>query len=277
MPCTRPMAAAQRVAVFAGIGAWVDVFDWSPTIASNPAFTLDDIDDLAEKGVEVIYIQSTRPIRPEAILDKELFEAIIERAHTRGMRVVSWYLPSHNDLKADWVRLVLPMWLGADGIVWDIEDTTTLKDVPERNRRLAQVANAMRRNYPDLPMAAAVLPNVVTDVLNTNYWPQFPWTEIRDTFDVWMPMDYWTNRAAGTEYRDAERYTTENITRLRAQLGKPDAVVAPVGGIADKVTSEDIAGFIRASKAAGAIGVSLYDHATSQLSFYDDLAAFKTP
>jgi hypothetical protein len=277
MPCTRPMNAAQRVSVFGGVGAWVDVYDWSPSIATRPAFDLQDVDALAAKGVEVIYIQSTRPVRPEAILDKELFQAIIDRAHSHGMRLVSWYLPTHNDLKTDWVRLVLPMWLGADGIVWDIEDTTSLKDVPERNRRLVQVANAMRRNYPNLPMAAATLPNVVTDVLNLNYWPNFPWTELRDTFDVWMPMDYWTNRAAGSEYRDAERYTSENISRLRAKLGKPDAVVSPVGGIADKVTQEDLAGFIRASKAAGAIGVSLYDHATSQMSFYDDLATFRTP
>ena len=33
-----------------------------------------------------------------------------------------------------------------------------------------------------------VVPPVVTQILNRNYWPGFPWRELAGTYDVWMPM-----------------------------------------------------------------------------------------
>jgi hypothetical protein len=273
-PCP-PSTPASRAQAFAGVGTWVDVYDWSPTIASTPSFTLADVDEVADAGVQVIYIQTSRPNRPEHLLDVERFKAILARAHARGLRVVSWYLPTHSDLKTDYLRLVFPVWLGVDGIVWDIEDTTTVADLARRNDNLVKVATLMRRGYPNTPMAAAVLPPVVTDILNTRYWPQFPWRKLAPSFDAWMPMDYWTNRAAGSEYRDAVRYTSENIRLLREHLGDPNAVVHPVGGIGNKVTPEDMAGFVAAAQAAGAIGVSIYDHATSQPFMYEAMAPFR--
>ena len=75
-------------------------------------------------------------------------------------------------------------------------------------------------------------------------------------------MAYWTNRGADSPYRDAYRYTTENVERLRAHLDDPDAVVHVIGGIADEATSEDYEGFRRAATEVGAIGWSVYDFAT---------------
>ena len=52
------------------------------------------------------------------------------------------------------------------------------------------------------------------------------------SYDAWMTMGYWTNRKPDSGYRDAYRYTRENIDRLRVNLGNPDAIVHPIGGLA---------------------------------------------
>ncbi|HKY17038.1 MAG TPA: hypothetical protein VJM33_19075 [Microthrixaceae bacterium] len=270
-----PRGVPERAAVFAGVGTWVDIYDWSPTLDGTTSFKLADVDEVADAGVDVIYIQTTRWNRPEHLIDVELFKQIVARAHARGVRVVSWYLPTHADVKTDYFRLVLPIWFGADGIVWDIEDTTSEKDLATRNDRLVKTAAIMRKLYPDTPIAAAVLPPVVTDIINLKYWPEFPWRQLRGSFDAWMPMDYWTNRNPTSVWRDAARYTSENISRVRANLGDPNAVVHPIGGVADKVTEADMAGFVSAAQAGGAIGVSIYDHATSKPWMYPAMAPFQ--
>jgi hypothetical protein len=274
-PKVPPMNAQQRTNVFSGVGAWADVYDWAPSVSATPAFTLSTIDQLAAKGVNVLYIQSSQPSRVDALLDQDVFVKIVARAHAKGIRVVSWYLPGLADMRTDYLRLVLPVWLGVDGIAWDIEDTSSVPDLATRNKRLVDLSTVMRKLYKDTPMAAIVLPPVVTDIINTHYWPQFPWHQIADNFDAWMPMSYWTNRTAGTEWRDAQHYTDANIQMVRSNLGRPGAPVSVIGGIADKVTATDIDGFVAAAKADGAIGVSLYDAMTSQPSFYDQLAQFK--
>ena len=42
--------------------------------------------------------------------------------------------------------------------------------------------------------------------------------EIAPAYDAWMPMSYWTSRTPASGYRDAYRYTAENIDRLRGVL-----------------------------------------------------------
>jgi hypothetical protein len=76
-------------------------------------------------------------------------------------------------------------------------------------------------------------------------------------------MSYWTNRDSSSGYREGFAYADENIRRLRANLGRPDAAVHPIGGIADAVAPEDVAGFVRAARRNDAIGWSVYDYATT--------------
>ncbi len=253
--------AAEKTSVFSGLGSWADVYDWSPSFSSRPRFTVDRVDALADAGVQVLFIQSAKANRPEELLDPTTFAAIVARAKARGLRVVSWYLPAHLDSVADVRRLVAPLKYGVDGIAMDIESTDQ-KDIDARNRSLTIEAVFTRAVLPDVAMAAIVLPPVVTDVLNLNYWPRFPWTTLAPVFDAWMPMGYWTNRTPESGYRNGESYTNENIDRLRANLGLPNAPVHPVGGIADKVTAEELAGFVASAQSRQAIGGSLYDDTT---------------
>src|SRR5215207_5331815 len=59
-------AESGRAQVFRGLGAWVDVYDWSPTWVayknpgSTPPFTLSRIDRMADAGVQVLYLQTAK-------------------------------------------------------------------------------------------------------------------------------------------------------------------------------------------------------------------------
>lgn len=48
---------------------------------------------------------------------------------------------------------------------------------------------------PDVELGAIGLPSVVTEMLNTAFWPDPPWRELSDRSDVWSRMAYWSNRS----------------------------------------------------------------------------------
>ena len=84
-------------------------------------------------------------------------------------------------------------------------------------RQLVRIVALTCVNFRGLPgrtIGGIVLPPVVMEVINPNYWPDFPWTGIAPYFDVWLPMSYWTNRTQASGYRDGYSYTAENIVRL---------------------------------------------------------------
>ena len=275
-------AESGRAQVFRGLGTWVDVYDWSPSWAtykkpgSTPPFTLSRIDRMADAGVQVLYLQTAKTPLADP-LDGDLARSIVDRAHARGMRVVAWYLPTHADNGVDVAHLESALTLGVDGIGLDIEDRSTVPDVATRNQRLVDLVRWFRAAHPTTPFAAIVLPPVVTDVINPAFWPQFPWLDIRDSFDAWMPMSYWSNRLAASGYREGYRYTAENIDRLRGWLQEPDAVVHPIGGISNEISLEDIDGFLRAGAERGAIGFSLYDDGVGTVEQYQRMASARRP
>ena len=84
-----------------------------------------------------------------------------------------------------------------------------------------------------MPLGAIVLEPVLLEDVNTAYWPDFPWKKLAPFFDVWLPMSYWTNRTESSGWNDGFRYTSENIRRVRTNLGDRNAVVHVIGGIAD--------------------------------------------
>lgn len=263
-----------RAAHFSGLGAWVDVYDWSPTVTGGrPRFTASGVDELARRGVQVLYVQTSRWTETDDVVDRDTLVSIVGRARANRMRVVGWYLPTFVDPGRDLRRFGAMVSLGVNGIGVDMEDTTV--EPVERSRRLVVLSFALRWFLPDMPLAAITLPNVVTDVINLRYWPGFPWTQIAPFYDVWMPMGYWTNRSVASGYRDAYRYTAENVDRLRNQLGRPNAFVHPVGGIADQTTPEDLAGFVRAATERRAIGGSLYDVGTMSPEQWGPLVWFR--
>jgi len=267
---------------FRGLGTWVDVYDYAPKFQSTPgalpAVTPESVDDMARLGVRTLYFQAAQDdTRSEGTLvDRRLVGQFLQRAHQRGVRVVAWYLPHFADVARDLARVrALDAFRARgqrfDGIALDIEWTNDVKDPVRRNRALVDLAGRVRRTVTHVPLGAIVLEPVLIEDVNPAYWPNFPWKALRSSFDVWMPMSYWTNRSTASGWRDSARYTSENIRRVRAHLGRRDAPVHAVGGVADRTGPGDIQGFVTAARRAHALGWSLYDYVTTSSSAWTRL------
>jgi hypothetical protein len=261
------------VDVYRGLGAWVDVFDFAPAYqgtGGTPVVTPASVEALALRGVRTLFLQASRldDRSPEMIVDEELVGRFLEEAHRHEIRVVGWYLPKFGDVDVD-LRHTLAMadfehdGHRFDGLALDIEWTEDVPDHAQRNSRLVELSERLRAEVGDDALGAIVLPPVQLEVVNEQLWPEFPWRRLHDLYDVWMPMDYWTFRTEASGYRDAFRYTEENLRRLAGNVEDPDPVVHPIGGIGDAATEDDYAGFVRALDQGGAVGGSVYDFRTT--------------
>lgn len=247
-----------------GLGAWVDVYDWTLELTDGvPTVGLADVDAMADAGVQTLYIQTAHTRSTAAgVVEADRLRPLIERAHRRGLLVVAWYLPSLVDVKADLRRLEASAALPIDGLAVDIE-SVEVADVAERNRRLLQLSADLREQLGPDKVLAAITPSAVQlQVVNPSFWPAFPWAELTEPYDAMLPMTYWSLRQG--ELRDGERYVGDNLDRIRASTGEEDLPIIAVGGVADGVTIAELEGMVRAIQARGGTGGGgLYDWATS--------------
>lgn len=267
-----PAAGTFTVAPYTGLGSWVDVYDWSETYGGG-AFGVPDVDRMASLGVQTMYIQVTRWDSPTLILEPDRLASIIGRARHDGIRVVAWYLPDLEDVQLDLQRLLAAAQLPVDGLAVDVE-SRAVEDVNDRNQRVVSLSQALRAQLPDQVLGAIVLPPVVMEDVNPDYWPEYPWQGLAASFDVWLPMSYWTNRVGG--WRDAYTYTAANIDRIRDHVGSAQAPIHTIGGIGDASTSDDIAGMLQAGVERGVIGGSLYDYRTTGDDLWSPLQGFRS-
>jgi hypothetical protein len=258
---------------YSGLGTWIDVYDWSATYTNdNPQISLADIDRMAGLGVQTLYVQAVRWDVETGVLEEARLRALIDRAHADGMRVVAWYLPDLGDIDADFRHLVAVARLPVDGLAVDIE-SRSVEDVADRNARLLQLSASLRNAVPGQVLSAIVLPPVVMEDVNPNYWPGYPWADLAPYYDVWQPMTYWTGR--NPDWRDAYQYTAVNVDRVRQHIGNPNAVVHPIGGIADKTSPQDVTAMLQAAVDTGCVGGSLYDYRTTTDDLWQPLQGFR--
>jgi hypothetical protein len=279
LPVTPP--PARDTSVYRGLGTWIDAYDFSPQYQAKggpPAVTPESMDDLADNGVRTLYLQAAKDDSrsPGDLVNPEILGPMLIRAHARGIRIVAWYLPKFYDLDSDMRRFVAMRDFradgeGFDGIGNDIEWTKDVPNAAERNVRLIELSRRLREAMGSAALSAIPLPPVLIETINPKYWPNFPWRELAPMYDVWMPMAYWTFRTQSSGYRDAYRYTEENVRRLRNNLGLPGAAVHPVGGTDNKSNDNDYRGFVRACIDSGSIGGSIYDWRTTPMASFNIL------
>lgn len=262
--------------VYGGLGAWLDVFDWSVSYAPNnrpePTIGLSGIDDMANHGVRTLFIQTARYDNPADVLEPDRLKALVNRAHERGMGVVAWYLPTFVEPETDLRRMLLAASFGVDGLAVDIE-ARIVEDVAERTRRLVELSRRLRSLVgAEQVLGAIVLPATLIEDVNPNYWPGYPWAELGQAYNVFLPMNYWTNRLSTSPWRDAAASTAENIVRIRTRTGVAGMAVHTIGGSANRVTPAEVAAMVAANRAGGAIGGSLYDYATTPAELWPPLA-----
>ncbi len=259
----RPPEGAWTVVPHTGLGAWVDVYDWTLEFTDGrPAVRRADIDAMHDLGIQTVYIQTAhRSSQAAGVIEPERLSELVDAAHGHGMHVVAWYLPSLRDPADDLRRLLASAELPVGGLAVDIE-SIDVADPTERNRRLLQLGEDLRTAMgPDRALAAITPSAVHVQVVNVDYWPGFPWPQVADTYDAILPMTYWSIRSP--EWRNGERYVGENLDRIRASTGRADIPIVPIGGIADGTATAEVIGMVRAIEARDAPGGSLYDWATS--------------
>lgn len=272
----RPVAARSP---YAGVGTWLSRYRITREFGgAAPPVTPAAVDAIADAGVQTIYLQpAADDPRYPGLLSTDILGEFLQRAHARDVQVVAWYLPRFGDIDGDLRRLLEIAAFRADGhafdaVAVDIEYTESV-ELASRNEALVQLSRLVRTRLPDVELGAIVLPPVVTDVLNPEYWPDFPWQELRDLYDVWMPMAYWSNRSE-EGFTDPHWYVGENIARVREHLGDPCAVVSVIGGYDLQQTADDYAAMARAATEHRAIGVSIWDWPTTPPTAWPPLQGY---
>jgi hypothetical protein len=251
------------------------VYDWTLEFSDgSPSVTVDDIDAMAEAGVQTLYLQTAHAAsRSPGVIEEDRLRALVQRAYDKGLHVVAWYLPALVDPAADLRRLVASAELPVGGLGVDIE-SVEVADVTTRNARLLQRSADLRAEVgPGTALAANTPSAVHLQVVNPQFWPGFPWSRLPATYDVILPMTYWSIRVG--ELREGGRYVGENLDRVRASLGLVDLPIAPIGGIADGVTEADLRAMVAAIDERDAAGGSLYDWATSSPEQWEILAPLR--
>ncbi|HEY8545844.1 MAG TPA: hypothetical protein VIL36_12380, partial [Acidimicrobiales bacterium] len=258
-----------------------DVYDFAPSYqgGGTPAVTADAIDDMVRLGVRTVYLQAAQVDErsPDPVVDPGAVARFLVRAQRAGLRVVAWYLPRLADIDRDLAHLDAiadfeVLGHRFDGVAVDIEWTSGVPDHAARSAKLVELSERLREQSGDDVLGAIVLPPVQIEVVNPAYWPDFPWKELAPSYDVWLPMGYWTERTAESGYQDGRVYTDENVRRIRANLGDEDAPVHAIGGIGDKLTPAQATGFVEALTDTEAIGGSIYDWATLSTAMREHLA-----
>jgi hypothetical protein len=276
----RPAAAEPDLDPYRGLGTWVDVFDYAPRLSPTPRVTPASIDDMAELGPRTLYLQVANPddAPSDQLTDERVLRTLVKRAHRNDLMVVAWFLPDTVDLDADeqFVRELVDFSVdgrGFDGITLDLE-SRAIEDVADRNGRAVEITRRARDVIDDdVALGAAVLTAVHLEVINPAYWPDFPYEQLGELVDVWLPMAYSTDRDEESGYRDAYAYAHDSVVRLRDHLDDEDAEVHLIGGIADGIAPTDIERLLEAVDRTGAVGWSLYDFATTSSAAWPYLRA----
>lgn len=259
-----PAASAEpgRGAVFSGTGVWIDIWD---ALEQQPATV---VAAAQQRGVSVIYVETANAKSKVDVVNPAPLKQLVVAAHAAGIRVVPWYLPGFKKPKVDQRRLAAALAIGGteavDGVAVDIE-ATYVKNAALRSKRAGQLLAWLRATYPQTPIGA-ITPNPVN-----NYWPIFPWAEVKANADAALPMCYPPRRlSADAMYA----MTTGCTTKPRELTGDAAFPVHVISGLAGGLPPANLDAAARAARDAGANGFSLYDLATTTAAGWTALATW---
>ncbi len=269
-PAIPAQAASPHVLAFRGLGTWVDLFDTTQRADPEAA-----VAQMHADGVRTLYLETSNFSAASAIVSPSTVSRFIVAAHADGMRIVAWYLPSFGRPGLDRHRARAAVAFRTaggqrfDAFALDIE-SPLVKDAALRTSRLLDLSAALRASAGAGYPLGAIVPAPEGMRLNPAYWPGFPFRRLRRTFDVFLPMDYFTYHV--TTAAAAHDYTTANVALLRQGTGDPGVPIHLIGGIADAADDAEVAAFVHAERERGVLGASLYDDATTSPSEWALLA-----
>ena len=142
-----------------------------------------------------------------------------------------------------------------------------------RTLRLLNLARRLHDEAGDTPVAAITLPPRMLERRPT-VWPGFPWSSLAGLVDAFVPMAYTGSAFRG--YEATYGYVARSLASLRAAVDEAGAEtpIHAAGGVADRMTADELKAFVDAASDAGVAGVSLYDFQTTRPRGWAALARF---
>ena len=242
---------------YEGLGTWIDIYDTE--VWERP---VHEVRSMAAHGIRTIYLQTSNYNRHRPFVHPEGVEAIVDAAHRHGLEVVAWYLPGFRDLSVDLRRVVRAVAFETregnrfDAFALDIE-SSEVRRPSLRTARLLRISAAIRRAAgADYPLGAIVASPHRLVRTDPHFWPGFPWRRLAETYDVFLPMTYYTYRVQGP--RAAAWYTEQNVRIIRRQTAGMKVPIHVVGGISFDATGPETQGFVRTVLERDVIGASYY-------------------
>ena len=123
---------------------------------------------------------------------------------------------------------------------------------------------------PAYPLGA-IIPSPRGMDLNPTYWPGFPYEQLAQSYDVFLPMGYFTYRfKTAAASRDYTQRTSSSCASGPATRRSP---CTPSAGSRPRRASPQVRAFAQTALEAGATGASLYDYATTKPAQWRALAS----
>jgi hypothetical protein len=260
---------ASGLGAFSALGSWIDVFDYDD--GEHPLVPL--VRSMANRGVRTLYLETSRFTAPDDIQFPRSLGAGLDEAKSHGMRVVAWYPPGLDDVARDVKRSVAavnfrsPSGNHFDAFGADIEYTEAVPDHAKRNERAIEYSTELRAAVgASYPMSAIVIPPTSLEK-NPQRWPNFPWSSLAKSYQLFMPMNYWT--VHGKDAKTAADLTRRNVEKTRQLTGKP---VHIIGGLGDGADPPQVAAYVKAALETGSLGGGLYDFTITRSDVWTELA-----
>jgi hypothetical protein len=269
-----PPGAPGSTAPYEGFGTWIDIYDTE--VWERPVHA---VQSMAAHGIRTIYLQTSNFNRNGPFVHPDGVESIVDAAHRRGLEVVAWYLPGFRDAPTDLRRAIRSIRFRTDrgnrfdSFALDIE-SSEVRRPGLRTTRLLRMSAAIRRTagveYPLGAIVASPHRMVRTD---PRFWPGFPWRRLAETYDVFLPMTYYTYRVKGP--RAAASYTAQNLRILRQETVGLNVPIHVVGGISFDATGAETQGFVQTVLERDVIGASYYTFSGITLDQWKALSALR--
>ncbi len=258
---------------FSGLATWVDLYD--KPVYADPEGTAARI---AARGVRTVFAETANFKATADVVDAAALGRFVDALHANEVQVVGWYLPGFDkpgrDLRRARAMLTFRTLTGAgfDAVALDVEATVE-KRVAVRTLRLLNLTRTLTGEAGETPVAAITLPPRMLERRPT-VWPRFPWGQLAGLVDAFVPMAYTGSAFRG--YEATYGYVARSLASLETELrlAGVETSVHAAGGVADRMSAEELRAFVDAATDAGVGGISLYDFQTTPPRGWAALARF---
>ncbi len=273
LAATQVPARVDRLHVFGGLGAWVDLYDYDDLRADRT------VRMLKRRGVRTLYVQTGWPSTRSHVVPAA--GRWLVAGHRAGLKVVGWYLPHYRNVGQDVQRtLAIARYRHRghrfDGLGIDVEFRGAVRSRKVWMRGVADHARIVRARRPRFPIAS-IPPTPLQMQVAPSYWKGFPWRAIAKHSDAILLMSYWSDRSGCPRIRRhcAYEFTKRNVRLTRHLSGVPRMPIHIIGGVGDRISGKQLRAFVRGAIHGGADGASIYDLVTTRPAWWRSLGKLR--